>query len=585
MCGIAGIIGENVSEPVLDKMLLSQKHRGPDFTGKYVSESVILGHNRLSIIDLSEEANQPFYSKDQRYILVFNGEIYNYLELKEDLKNDFQFKTNSDTEVLLAAYIKWGENCLSKLNGMFSFAVWDVQEKKLFAARDRFGIKPFYYHFKNNTFYFASEIKTLHVAGISKVPNKKVWASYFVYGTYGNPDETFWEGIQQLLGGHYLEFKKNQVTIKKWYLFEQEIKKYQKELPFEVVKETYQKLLEDSIKLHFRADVPVGFNISGGLDSSTLLAFVNKTQKRDSINAYTFYCDNEDYDELPWVEEMIAKTKNPLKKVLLKVKELQQLAEEMAVLQDEPFGGIPTIAYGEIFKQAQKDGVKVLLDGQGMDEQWAGYDYYVNNSNNIVQGVNKSPFRTTVLSEAFLKLAVKPNFPKPFNDDVLNLQYRDLFYTKIPRALRFNDRVSMGASTELRVPFLDHRLVEFAFAQQLDYKIKNGVQKYLLRELVSAYLSPNITFAPKRPLQTPQREWLGNELAAFVSLQISKIISSEYKMWFEMPTLKQEWENYVNGDNDSSFHIWQWVSLGLLIENGKVYNNQKTMDNQSSKTL
>ena len=569
MCGIAGIIGKNTSELVLDKMLLSQKHRGPDFSGKYIAESIVLGHNRLSIIDLSEEANQPFYSKDQRYILVFNGEIYNYLELKEDLKKDFQFKTSSDTEVLLAAYITWGKDCLSKLNGMFSFAVWDVQEKKMFAARDRFGIKPFYYHFKNNTFHFASEIKALHVAGISKVPNKKVWASYFVYGTYGNPEESFWEGIRLLPGGHYLEFKKNQLTIKKWYFFEQEIKKHQKELPFEVVKVTYQKLLEDSIKLHFRADVPVGFNISGGLDSSTLLAFVNKTQKRDNINAYTFYCAHEDYDELPWVEEMIAHTKNPLNKVLLNVDELENLSEEMAVLQDEPFGGIPTIAYGEIFKQAQKDSVKVLLDGQGMDEQWAGYDYYVNNSNSIVQGVNKSPFSTTVLNDDFLKLAVKPDFPKPYDDDVLNLQYRDLFYTKIPRALRFNDRVSMGASTELRVPFLDYRLVEFAFAQPLAYKIKNGVQKYLLRELVSAYLSPNITFAPKRALQTPQREWLGNELATFVSLQLSKINSSEYKMWFDIPTLKQEWENYVNGDNDSSFHIWQWVSLGLVIKAGQ----------------
>jgi len=570
MCGIAGIIGKNASELVLDKMLLSQKHRGPDFTGKYVGESALLGHNRLSIIDLSEEANQPFYSKDNRFILVYNGEIYNYVELKEDLKSEFQFTTNSDTEVLLAAYIKWGKECLSKLNGMFSFAVWDVQEKKLFVARDRFGIKPFYYHLKNNTFYFASEIKALHASGIQKTPDKKVWASYFAYGTYGNPDETFWEGIQQLPGGHYIEYIENRLTISKWYFFEQEIKKQQKELSFETVKATYQKLLEDNIKIHFRADVPVGFNMSGGLDSSTLLAFVNKTQKRDNINAYTFYCGHENYDELPWVEEMIAETKNPLKKVLVKVNEIEQLSEEMAFLQDEPYGGIPTIAYGEIFKQAQKDGVKVLLDGQGMDEQWAGYDYYVNKSNSLIQGVQKPPFRTNVLNEDFLKLAVKPDFPKPFEDDVLNLQYRDLFYTKTPRALRFNDRVSMGASTELRVPFLDYRLVEFAFAQPLAYKIKNGVQKYLLRELVSAYLSPNITFAPKRPLQTPQREWLGNEMAAFVSLQLSKIYSSEYETWFEMPTLKQEWEKYLNGDNDSSFHIWQWVNLGLLIEQNRL---------------
>ncbi len=565
MCGIAGIIGGKASELLLDKMLLAQKHRGPDFTGKYSAESIVLGHNRLSIIDLSEEANQPFFSKDKRYILVFNGEIYNYLELKIALAKDYHFTTKSDTEVLLAAYIKWGKHCLEKLNGMFSFAVWDTETKKLFAAKDRFGVKPFYYSFNDTKFSFASEIKTLFAAGIPKKSNNQVWASYFSYGSYGLPNETFWEGVHQLPGGHFLEYQHDKFTIEKWYFFEEEIKKHRKKLPFEEVIATYQKLLEDSIKLRFRADVPVGFNISGGVDSSTLLAFVNRGQHNKNINAYTFYTNNEKYDELPWVEEMISLTNNPLRKVLLEVDNIEQLALEMSVLQDEPFGGIPTIAYGEIFKQAKKDGVKVLLDGQGMDEQWAGYDYYLNKNNSVVQGVTKSPFRTTVLNTKFLKLAKKPVYPKPFSDEVLNLQYRDLFYTKIPRALRFNDRVSMGASTELREPFLDYRLVEFAFAQPIAYKIKDGIQKYLLRTLVSEYLSDTISFTPKRPLQTPQREWLSNELKEFVDLQLDKINSSVYQDWFDKKALKQEWENYLNGDNNSSFHIWQWVSFAMMI--------------------
>tara|TARA_R110001583_G_scaffold162719_1_gene314982 strand:- start:37747 stop:39453 length:1707 start_codon:yes stop_codon:yes gene_type:complete len=565
MCGIAGIIGRKASELLLDKMLFAQKHRGPDFTGKYCAESIVLGHNRLSIIDLSEDANQPFFSTDKRYILVFNGEIYNYLELKIALAKDYHFTTKSDTEVLLAAYIKWGKHCLEKLNGMFSFAVWDTETKKLFAARDRFGVKPFYYSFNDTKFSFASEIKTLFAAGILKKSNNQVWASYFSFGSYGLPNETFWEGVHQLPGGHFLEYQHDKLTIEKWYFFEEEINKHQKTLPFEEVKATYHKLLEDSIKLRFRADVPVGFNISGGVDSSLLLAFVNRVQNNKNINAYTFYTNNKEYDELPWVEEMISLTNNPLNKVLLEVDDIEQLALEMSVLQDEPFGGIPTIAYGEIFKQAKKDGVKVLLDGQGMDEQWAGYDYYLNKNNSVVQGVTKSPFRTTILNTKFLKLAKKPMYPKPFSDEVLNLQYRDLFYTKIPRALRFNDRVSMGASTELREPFLDYRLVEFAFAQPLDYKIKNGIQKYLLRQLASERLSDSISFTPKRPLQTPQREWLGNELKEFVNLQLDKIDSSIYEDWFNKKALKQEWENYLNGDNNSSFYIWQWVSLSLIL--------------------
>ena len=566
MCGIAGVISENITEINFDKMLLAQKHRGPDFTGKYVSNNIALGHNRLSIIDLSEEANQPFYSKDKRYILVFNGEIYNYIELKEELVKDYIFTTKSDTEVLLAAYIKWGKDCLSKLNGMFAFAIWDSEDKKLFAARDRFGVKPFYYSNNENEFYFASEIKTLFAGGISKKTEDYVWANYFKYGSYGLPNETFWKGVYQLPGGHFLEYQHHQLVIEKWYVFEEEIKKYQKVLPFEEVKATYHKLLEDSIKLRFRADVPVGFNISGGVDSSTLLAFVNRTQTKKNIKAYTFCTNNKDYDELPWVEEMISLTNNPLTKVLLDVKDIEQFAKELSDFQDEPFGGVPTIAYAEIFKQAQRDGVKVLLDGQGMDEQWAGYDYYLNNNGNVVQGVTKSPFRLNVLSEEFLKLAKKPYYPKPFEDNILNLQYRDLFYTKIPRALRFNDRVSMAASTELREPFLDYRLVEFAFAQPIEYKINKGIQKYLLRTLISEYLSDTISFTPKRPLQTPQREWLGNELKEFVNLQVDKINSSKYKHWFQETALKQEWGNYLNGENESSFHIWQWINTTLLLE-------------------
>ncbi len=565
MCGLAGVLGQNPSEIILDKMLLVQKHRGPDYTGKYIDTNIALGHNRLSIIDLSDTANQPFYSQDKNQVLVFNGEIYNYLELKKELRPEYNFVTHSDTEVLLASYKKWGTDCLSKLNGMFSFAIWDIEEQSLFAARDRFGVKPFYYHFDDTQFIFASEIKTLFAGGVQKISNDQVWASYFAYGSYGMPNETFWKDIHQLPAGHYLKYKNSEITIKKWYFFEKEIKKYQKTQTFEEVKEEYKNILKDSIDIRFRADVNVGFNISGGVDSSTLLTFVNKTQKKDKINAYTFYTDNKYYDELPWVEEMISHTQNPLKKVLLKVKDIEELLSEMSLMQDEPYGGIPTIAYSQIFKQARKDNVIVLLDGQGMDEQWAGYDYYMKKDNSLIQGVNKSPLRKNVLSDEFLNLAVEPDYPKPFEDELLNLQYRDLFYTKIPRALRFNDRVSMAASTELREPFLDYRLVEFAFAQPLIYKIKDGVQKYLVRALISEYLSDTISYAPKRPLQTPQREWLGNEMKEFVNLHIEKIISSNKNNWFKEKELIEEWNHYLEGNKDSSFHIWQWISMNLLV--------------------
>ncbi|MDT7831929.1 asparagine synthase (glutamine-hydrolyzing) [Flavobacteriaceae bacterium S356] len=565
MCGIAGILGEKASRASLEAMLDKQMHRGPDDTGIYIDDKIALGHNRLSIIDLSPEANQPFHDVTKRYYVIFNGEIYNYLELRKDL--EYPFSTSSDTEVLLAAYIKWGSECLHKLNGMFSFAIWDSEHKKLFAARDRFGVKPFYYHQDRNNFVFASEIKTLHALGINKEPNRSVWANYFCYGSYGMPTETFWKNIHQLQGGHYLEIDRDEISINRWYCFEDIIKEKQAVFKDQDVRNQYVELLKDSIRLRFRADVTVGFNISGGLDSSTLLSFVNQTQDSERINAYTFYTNNEMYDELPWAREMIEYTEHPLHEVLLSVKEVKSLALKIHDYQEEPYGGIPTIAYAKIFEKARKDNVLVLLDGQGMDEQWAGYDYYFNTDNQqVIQGVKTSPFRKNVLSDELLTRAQKPEYPEYFEDELLNKQYRDLFYTKIPRALRFNDRISMAYSTELREPFLDHRLVEFAFALPKKYKIREGVQKYLLREIVSETLSSHISYAPKRPLQTPQREWLSKELSSLVGDSLERIKNSVYSDWFKTEALEKEWILYKQGNNDSSFHIWQWLSLAFIID-------------------
>jgi len=567
MCGIAGIIGNDFDNETLYKMLNAQKHRGPDYTGVWEDNNVSLGHNRLSIIDLSKDANQPMLSYDNELIIVFNGEIYNYLELKEILKYDYPFQTQSDTEVLIAAYKKWGYQMLDKLNGMFAFAIWDKNQHKLFAARDRFGVKPFYYSLDNTEFLFASEIKALWAAGINKEPNEKVWSAYFQYGSYGMPDESFWKNIKQLPGGHFLIWENNRIQINKWYDFVQAIQTYNTSENFEQVRERYEELLKESIRLRFRSDVPVGFNISGGLDSSTLLTFVNLLYKGKNIEAYTFYTGDARYDELPWVEEMIKLTGNPLIPVKLSYQEAPKLIEEMALYQDEPYGGLPTVAYGNIFTVAGKRGTIVLLDGQGMDEQWAGYDYYIKQAENVIQGVKKSPFRSNVLNKNFRKLAnLKPNYPKPFNDKVKNLQYRDLFYTKIPRALRFNDRASMKASVELREPFLDYRMVELAFVQPLEYKIKNNQQKYMLRKLVAQYLSDKITYAPKRPLQTPQREWLSGKLHIFVEKNIEKLLDSPYSNWFEKDKLIHEWKKYLSGDRDSSFHIWQWVNAGIIMD-------------------
>jgi len=260
---------------------------------------------------------------------------------------------------------------------------------------------------------------------------------------------------------------------------------------------------------------------------------------------------------------MLHKKPYPINVCELNHNEVPELALKIAKNQSEPYGGIPTIAYSKIFQKASQKGIKVLLDGQGSDEAWAGYDYYVNNSQNNIQGISKSPFRNNVLNVDFTKEHQKTVYPKPFQEDLLNLQFRDLFYTKIPRALRFNDRVSMLYSTELREPFLDYELVEYVFSRPQNLKIKNGVQKWMLRKIAEKFLQKDLVLAPKRPLQTPQREWLSNDLKDWV---ISEIEVLKNNAWFDKKQLQLELDLFFKGNNQSSFHIWQWLNTAQLLK-------------------
>ncbi|MEO7310323.1 MAG: asparagine synthase (glutamine-hydrolyzing) [Chitinophagaceae bacterium] len=569
MCGIAGVIGQE-KDGQIRNMLQTQHHRGPDNTSIWTDGVASLGHNRLSIIDLSAAANQPMTSADGRYVIIYNGEVYNYIELRDIFLKDQTFTTHSDTEVVLAMYIKYGPNMLNKLIGMFAFAIWDTQEKNLFASRDRFGVKPFYYATFNNQFVFASEIKTLWAAGVPRQPKDAVWADFFYSGSYGNADETFWQQIEALPAGHYLHYQPGgAVKLQKWYQFENSILLQDSFKDDEAFTDAYLPLLKEAVSLRFRADVPVGINLSGGLDSSVLLAMVHQLfPESDKIKAYTFYCNNKDYDELPWVQQMIARTAKPLEATLLRAADVPALAQKMADAQDEPFGGIPTIAYSNIFKTAKEQGYKVLLDGQGIDEAWAGYDYYFKADAGLVQGTNQSPIKPDALNQDFIAIInneqVTP-VPQLFPDRLQNIQYRDIFFTKIPRALRFNDRASMLWSVELREPFLDHRLVEMAFAQPEHRKHKEGVTKFLLRKMATQWLGGNVAFAPKRPLQTPQREWLRHELKEWATFQIEWLAKQNPNGWFKPDIMMKYWQDYLHGQSDNSFYIWQWINAAMLL--------------------
>src|SRR5262245_61024631 len=408
MCGIAGIFGLNWEQGTLNEMIKSQRHRGPDANGIWIapSRAAGLGHNRLSIIDLSDAGRQPMANNDGHLHIVFNGEIYNYLELRAELAS-YPYRSKSDTEVILAAYERWGESCLDRLIGMFAFLLWDEREQKLLAARDRFGVKPLNYSLRpDGTLLVASEIKALHGAGIEKLPDAITWATYLREGLLAHSERTFWEGISALPAGHVLIWQDGRSRIRKWYDLKERIgQEYDTRSP-EEVQEEYLALATESVRLRFRSDVPVGINLSGGLDSSTLLGLVQNVQGVESdVKAFTSITGDARYDELIWCRQMLEHTKHPSIVCPLSPDEVPALASSVQYHQDEPFAGLPTLTYATIFERARADGVIVLLDGQGMDEQWGGYDYYTaalgGRSPAIVQGTKESPVRPDCLLPRF----------------------------------------------------------------------------------------------------------------------------------------------------------------------------------------
>jgi asparagine synthase (glutamine-hydrolysing) len=569
MCGITGIFGQHWEQSQLEAMIASQRHRGPDADGAYQDASgrIGLGHNRLSIIDLSPAGQQPISSPDGRLRIVFNGEIYNYLELRAEL-GPYPYASKTDTEVVLAAYQHWGAACLDHFIGMFAFLIWDELEQRLFAARDRFGVKPLYYYQQSDgTLLLASEIKALRAAGVPMRPDAVAWATYLTSGAYDYCERTFWEGVKSVPPGYSLTWQQGQLRLAPWYDLAKRVSPELDNRPLETVSAEYLALLSDSVRLRFRSDVPVGINLSGGLDSSTLLGLVQEVQGTESeVKAFTFITDDPRYDELPWVKQMLAHTRHPSIVCRLKPEDVPALAESVQAHQDEPFGGLPTLAYARLFEQARAEGVIVLLDGQGMDEQWAGYDYYRVEENGgaatLVQGTNRA-VRPDCLTPEFRALAAPFEPPRPFPDQLRNLQYRDVRYTKIPRALRFNDRISMRSSTELREPFLDHRLFELALRQPRERKIVNGTNKWLLRQITRQLLPDIISEAPKRPLQTPQREWLGGPLRRWADERIQAALAF-HGDWLDRKTVLTAWHDYCATGGNNSFYLWQWINLGLI---------------------
>lgn len=567
MCGISGLVGNNWNKSNLESMVNVLNHRGPDDSGCFINKdaTVGLGHNRLSIIDLSKSGHQPMSNKHKSFWITFNGEIYNYIELKKQLKG-YPFRTKTDTEVIIAAYEKWGENCVKYFNGMFSFAIWDDKEKTLFCARDRVGIKPFFYSNSNEKFIFASEIKAILAAGHIAKPNWSTWSNYLVKGIYDYSDESFFEGIYSLKAGHTLILKRKKIKIKKYWDINS-TKEVKSDYDLDKESNFFISLLKDSLKLRLRSDVKVGMNLSGGLDSSSLMVVLDEIQQKSkNITAFTATFNNKEYDEDRFSKQVKTNLNWNINKSISNKHELWESIEEVLWHQEAPFGGVGTIAYHNLHKLSKKMNVKVLLEGQGVDEMLAGYAYYLKDSNDSKK--NTSPLyqdgtkflAPECINDEVTKLAqTNFSFRKPFNSSLSNDLYKDFKYTKLPRVLRMNDRLSMASSRELREPYLDHRIVEYLFSLPKDLKIYNGHTKYLLRKAMEGKLPDSIRLAKKRGVVNPQREWFKNELKEPILDLLSSSSFSQRGIFNKKEVLKT-YNNYCNGEGNNSFFIWQWIN-------------------------
>lgn len=607
MCGIAGIVDfevKGVDRNALQGMMDATAHRGPDGRGMFFDENLGLGHLRLSIIDLSNIADQPLFSANGDYVIIFNGEIYNYAEIKAQLDGKYAFKTHSDTEVLLNAYIEWGQNCLHKLNGMFSFVIYDRNNRTLFGARDPFGIKPFFYSNNGSKFLFASEIKAiLNSRLVERKLNEPLLYDFVVFNRTDHSEETCFSGINNLRPGHCvtIDLQKAAVTIEQYYTLPalRDI-----ETGYEETKQELFKHLNKSIELHLVSDVEVGSALSGGLDSSAIVALMRKhLPPQKNINTFSaVYSSEWDKDEKKYVDALAGHI--PIQTNFVKPTAGQLLSDldKLIYQQEEPFASASIFASWSVYSEVRKKGIKVLLNGQGADELF-GYDYMAafyfyelfvkfkcaTLIKELYAFATKQVFgvRFTftlfafLLAPAFLKqrlirasgtLATKKFlkrysaassfYTRFFNSKTLNENVRNHLLYKLHHLLRVEDKNSMFFSVEGRVPFLEKELVEYSMNIPSAYKVRNGEVKSILRDVMRPLLPVAINNRKdKIGYATPMDDWFRTpEWVTYIDDLLS---SPKQPMcdYLDLDLVKKKWGAHKLNQQNNSQAIWKYVYL------------------------
>ncbi len=569
MCGLLAVFQpQGVAADKARHALALMRHRGPDAQALWINDDrlLALGHARLKILDLSDSANQPMHSPDGRYVLIFNGEIVNFRELRQRYRGPWNFRTQGDSEVLLAYFVQQGIEALHQFVGMFAFALFDREERKLHVVRDRFGIKPIYTcHLPQGGFAFASEIAPLlHIQGSAKADPETI-RTYLETGRYDAGARTFFSGVTALPPGCYgtVDLVSGAFDIKRWYDLEEKVEDLSNRKRSDLI-EQGSGLVEAAVRDHLVADVPVGLNVSGGVDSSVLVRAALRTQP----DLHVFTQDYpRPYSELEWVRKVSDGTH--LHCCTLSSDDILAVLSDTVRAQAEPFGGVTVAGYDAIYEAAREQGITVLLDGNGIDEVFLGYDKYLKpasdnrNTGRSIDG--SSGLAPDAVAPALRSTAaVLPETPVAFaGDDVVRREAaRDLLSEKIPRGLRFNDRMSMKRSRELRVPFLDHRLVEFGFGVPTSKHLSGGHTKSLFREIAERFVPKDVAWAPKRSVQSPQREWLADEWHNLVE-GILTSQSFRERGWIDPDKATSLYEAYRAGGKQNSFFVWQWINLEL----------------------
>ncbi len=659
MCGIFGVWVKNQAPlplTVLQRATQTLQHRGPDDEGYLLIDTIrrtaqayrgaqtipelgnlphiesapptvdlAFSFRRLSILDLSPTGHQPMSTDDGQLWIVFNGEIYNYLELRRELVSlGYSFHTHTDTEVILYAYRAWGSGCLSRFNGMWSFALWDNLKQELFCARDRFGIKPFYYYWDNAVFAFASEIKALlQLDNIQHLTNEAIIYDYLSANLIDHTEETFYKGIRQLRPAQYLVVSTDRlITQRYWDLPDP---RTAEQVEDSSCAEQFYTLFEDAIRVHLRSDVPIGSCLSGGLDSSAIVCTANKLLFHDHAidsawigerqKIFSSCFDDLRFDESKYIEQVVAATSAEPNYVFPNPAGLLEDLGRLIWHQDEPFGSLSIYAQWCVMRRFAERGIKVSLDGQGGDEvaggyhsyydylwgslakrldltglwhEWAAYKKIYGGSWLSLLARTLRPFAPGSMlrmarhikrggSLGFQTLGINPDFARQFKDRSFEKldAHADPFYSvlssnlkqlSIPKLLHYEDRNSMAHSVEARVPFLDYRLVEFLFTLPSTQKIRHGYTKVIMREAFKDKIPEGIrTRTDKMGFVTPERVWMVNELGDWAqSILNSKSFQS--RGYFNVPEILSSYHSFINGQLDLTALAWRWINLELWLQ-------------------